>query len=454
MQLPALMPAQPLPAETDLVTRHLATAGSLVRLGRVVVLVGLLPAMGWLAFAPLSSAVVASGYVKVDLNRSVVQHVEGGTVRAVYVRDGQHVKAGEPLIELGDVSVNADRTRLAQRLMSERAGVARLEAEQARSPTLVFPPELVEAGRNDPVVRNQMDKEQSLFDARLTALSSQAGLLVKQRGKIRQEIESLHAQIRSTRESIEAQGRDHALNTSLARQGLVSDSQVMQQEASMADYNSKIAERTAELARADQRTGDIELRLSQIENDYRQQASDQLKVALVRVQEIEQELRKAIDASRRQVITASVDGEVIGLRVTSAGGVIAPREPIAEIVPANPHLVVEAQIRTEDISRVQRGQEADLRFTAFNYRTTDLVKGTVSYVSADRQVQRETGVPFYLVNIDVTPESVKQAVKGQHDAKLQAGMPAEVFLHGETRTPLQYLMDPITRVLSHAGRER
>jgi HlyD family type I secretion membrane fusion protein len=453
MQLPALMPT-PLPAEADLVTSHLGKAQDLVRIGRWVVLVGLVPAIGWLAFAPLSSAVVASGYVKVDLNRSVIQHVEGGSVRAVYVRDGQRVKAGEPLIELGDVSVNADRTRLAQRLMSERAGVARLEAEQARSPQLEFPPELVEAGRSDPVVRNQMDKEQALFDARLTALSSQTALLIKQRGKIRQEIESLHAQIRSTRESIAAQGRDHALNRSLAKEGLVSESQVMQQEASMADYNSKIAERTAELARADQRTGDIELRLSQIENDYRQQASDQLKVALVRVQEIEQELRKAIDASRRQVITAPVDGEVIGLRVTSPGGVIAPREPIAEIVPANPRLVVEAQIRTEDISRVQRGQEADLRFTAFSYRTTDLVKGTVNYVGGDRQVQRETGMPYYIVNIDVTPESVKRAAKGEHEAKLQAGMPAEVFLHGETRTPLQYLMDPITHAMSRAGRER
>ena len=454
MELTTLFPFEDARTKVDLVAQHLNKARAITRQGSLIIGVALVPALAWMALSPLSSAVVASGYVKVDLNRTVIQHLEGGTVRAVLVRDGQHVKAGDALIELGDVSVNADLTRLGQRLLAERAGQSRFEAEQARRSSLEFSPDLVTTSRTDAVLREQMDKEQALFKARLNALSSNSALLNKQRATIHREIESMHAQARSAQESIEVQSRELELHRRMAKDGLVSDTQVMQLEASIADYRGKIASSTADRARADQRIGDIDLRLSQMENDYRQSASDQLKVAMVRIQEIEQELRKASDASRRQVIKAPVDGEVIGMKVTTVGGVLVPREPVAEIVPANPRLVVEAQIHTEDINRVQRGQHADLRFTAFKYRTTDVVKGTVTYVGADRQVQRETGMPYYTVTIEVDPASVQAAVKERPDAKLQAGMPAEVFLPGETRTPLRYLMDPVTQVMRHAGRER
>lgn len=454
MELTTLFPLYEPEIKVDLIDQHLSKARTIARQGSLIIGLVMVPALAWLAMAPLSSAVVASGHVKVDLNRTVIQHLEGGTVRAVHVRDGQRVKAGDPLIELGDVSVNADLTRLAQRLQFERAGQSRLEAEQARRPSLEFSPDLVNTSRTDAVLRQQMDKEQALFNARLTALTSNSNLLRKQRHTIQREIESMHAQAQSAQESIEVQSRELELHRRMAKQGLVSDTQVMQLEASIADYRGKIASSTADRARADQRIGDIDLRLSQMENDYRQSASDQLKVAMVRIQEIEQELRKASDASRRQVIKAPVDGEVIGLKVNTIGGVLVPREPVAEIVPTDPRLVVEAQIHTQDIDRVQRGQPADLRFTAFKYRTTDIVRGIVTYVGADRQVQRDTGMPYYTVTIEVDPISVQQAVKERPDAKLQAGMPAEVYLHGEERTPLEYLVEPVTQVMRLAARER
>jgi len=197
MYLPALAPT-PQAAEVDLVSGHVEKARQLVRKGRLMIWVGIVPAVGWMAFAPLASSVLASGFVKVDLNRSVVAHMEGGTVRTVHVRDGQQVKAGQPLIELGDVSVSAERTRLAQRLMSERAGLARLEAEQARRSSLTFPPDLVTASASDPNLRAQMDKELSLFTARRQAIDSQIGLLREQKLKIEQEIEALQQQIANT----------------------------------------------------------------------------------------------------------------------------------------------------------------------------------------------------------------------------------------------------------------
>lgn len=300
MQLTALIPALAPKGDVDLVAQHLQKARAIARQGGLIIGVVMIPALAWISMAPLASAVVAGGYVKVDLNRSVIQHLEGGTVRAVHVRDGQHVKVGDPIIELGDVSVNADRTRLEQRLWSERAGQSRLEAEQARQTSLEFSPALVAASRNDAVLRDQMNKEQALFRAHLTSLSSNTSLLNKQRATIQREMESMQGQARSAQESIEVQSRELELHRKLAKDGLVSDTQVMQLEASIADYRGKIASSTADRARADQRIGDIDLRLNQIENDYRQSASDQLKVAMVRIQEIEQELRKATDASRRR----------------------------------------------------------------------------------------------------------------------------------------------------------
>jgi len=149
------------------------------------------------------------------------------------------------------------------------------------------------------------------------------------------------------------------------------------------------------------------------------------------------------------LIVAPASGEIIGLKYTTAGSVIAPRETIAEVVPLNAHLVVEARIRTEDIDRVHQGQAADIRFTAFNRRITKLVSGHVVYIAGDRQVDPATNQPYYVALIETDAASLKEA----GDLKLQAGMPAEVYLKGEERTALQYLLEPVTTAMRRAGRE-
>lgn len=450
MNLPALV--APVPgAELDLLARHAHEAGAIRRKGLWVLGVGVLPALAWMAFAPLASAVVASGFVKVDQNRRTVQHAEGGTVSAVYVRDGQKVRQGEPLMELGDIAVAADSNRLGYRLLAEKASTVRLDAEQLRRSTLVWPSDLVEAAQQDATLSDHLLKEQSLFAARRDALSSQSELLRKQRTKIDQEMGTLRLQIKRLGESMAAQRRELENNRALLKDGYIASTRVLQLEAAVSDYAAKMEERRGELVRAEQRIVDIDLKLRSLDNDYRQQASDQLKVTSVRIQEIEQELRKATDASTRQVILAPVDGEVIGLRVTNPGTVIGPREPVADVLPANPKLLVEARIRPEDINRVQVGQKADLRFTAYQYRTTHMVAGAVAYVSADRLVEPQTQEPYYAVQVEVDTAAVTEATGGE---KLQAGMPAEVYLQGGERTPLQYLLEPITQVLRKAGRER
>ncbi len=439
-------------AKQDPVQKHLGDAKRISLIGLLMMVVGLAPILGWMALAPLSSAVVAQGYVKVDLNRRTLQHAEGGIVRAVLVRDGEEVKAGQPLIELGDVAVSANRQRLVYRMWSEKAGLQRLGAEQDRAALVKWPDALQAAARDDPDLADQMRKELSLFAARRDALNSQLGLMQSQKGKVAQEMQSLRAQISRVEESLVAQGKEYDSSVALTKEGFVPANRVAQLEAAMSDYRARIEERRGELVRAEQRLGDFDLKMRSLQDDYRQTASDGLKVARVRLQEIEQELAKAADASTRQVITAPVGGLVMGLRFTSTGGVIAPREPIADIVPANPRLLVEARIRTDDIARVHQGQTASLRFTAFKYRTTKPVPAKVTYLSPDRQVDQQTGAPYYTVQVEVTDPGLTGSIDPTQ--KLQAGMPADVYIEGGDRTPLQYLLEPITQVLLKAGRER
>ena len=434
----------------DATALHLADGRRLSRAAAVVLGLGLLPAIGWLALAPLSSAVVAPAYVKVDLNRRPVQHAEGGIVREVKVRDGDRVRQGDTLMVLGDVSVDADKNRLTYRVHAELASVARLDAEQALSAAIVWPPELMAAAATDPRLAEQIGKEKLLFGARRQGLLSQSALLRQQRDKVAQEIVAMRSQIAQAGESMALQKVDLENNRGLLKDGFIAPTRIVQLEAVVADYGVKLAERHSELARAEQRLLDTDLKLRGIENDYRKDASDQLKITASRMQEIQQELRKSTDASVRQVIVAPADGEVMGLRVTAPGAVIPPRETIADIVPANPKLVVEARVSTEDINRVHVGQLADIRFTAFKARTTKLVDGKVLYISGDRIVDREANQAFYTVQIEANAKSLADA----GDLKLLAGMPAEVYLKGEQRTPLQYLLEPITQVLDRSARER
>jgi HlyD family secretion protein len=278
----------------------------------------------------------------------------------------------------------------------------------------------------------------------------QVQLLQTQRARVAEEIEALQAQVGKARQSLQFQQVDLETNRKLLGDGFISPTRVAQLEGAVADYGVKIEERRSELARAQQRSADAQLRISALEGEYRQQASEQRRAAAARVSELEQELRKSADASARQVIRAPATGAVIDLKYATPGAVIPPRETIAAIVPDDTRLLTEARIRPEDIERVGLAQAADIRFTAFRNRTTRLVRGQVVYISPDRLVDRATNIAYYAVHVEAALDSLAEA----GDLKLQAGMPADVYLQGERRTPLQYLLEPVTDVLRRAGRER
>jgi len=427
-----------------------AESQRLIRASKLAIGLGFIPLLAWLALAPLASAVVAPAVVKGELNRSPVQHKDGGVISEVRVRDGQHVNAGDVLMVLGDVSVNADMQRLDSRVHAERASLARLESEQQMSPAIRFPADLTKAAVVDAGLAELLQKEQSLFEARRSALNDQSGLLRSQRGKVAQEVEALRNQIERAKESLRLQQADLANHQRLVKSSYVSQARVTQIEAQVADYGVKLEERRAELAQAEQRMLDIDLRVRGLQSEYRQQASDQLKVTLARLGEIQQEQRKTGDAATRQAITAPVAGEVMNLRVTMPGTVIGSRETVAEILPSRQRLVLEARLRPSDIDRVTQGQDAEIRFDTISRSASAQVDGKVTYVSADRLVEAQSGVPYFVAQVEADPKSVA----GNPGLRLMAGMPAEVFIEGPSRTALQYLFEPISRAAARAGRER
>lgn len=428
-----------------------AETGELTRIARggvAVVVVGVLGLGAWLVLAPLSGAVIAPGFVKVDMNRKQVQHQEGGIIKQVLVRDGEHVRQGQILVVIDDVRLDATLDLLRTQHDGERAKAARLEAERAFLPEVKFPAELV-ARRNEPKVAELLQRETGLFRARREALDSQIAVLRKQIRHTVDEAQALAGQIAAEERALKSQREELEVNRALLSQGFVQKTRLMSLERAVADYEARWEEHRAELAKTRQRASELELRVLAQRNSYVQSAADELKEASTRLFDLEERLRPSKDASDRQRIAAPIAGEVVGMRVFSTGSVVGPREVLMEIVPEDKTLVVEARIRPEDINHVRAGFPAEVRLTAYQTRTTPLVAGSVNYVSADRMVDPQSGAPYYVVNVDVSAGALADA----GNLRMQAGMPAEVYIRTDSRTAFDYMLAPVTGYLRRGMRE-
>lgn len=428
---------------------HAERPWPLIRAGitGTLVLIGGISAWVWLA--PISGAVMGPGFVKVDMNRKTVQHQEGGIVSEILVRDGSKVKAGQTLLVLKDVRVDAGNEAVRTQLDAELAKAARLSAEVTYQ-NITFPAELLER-QTDTRVAELLKHESTVFRVRREALANQINLLQSQAREARDEIKARSVQLKADDDAIKLQREELAANASLANQGFVSKTRLLTLQREVAQYESRRAEGAAEMARAQQKVSDLELRAETLRNSFAQEASNELRQTTTAIFELRERLRPAQDAEKRQRITAPITGEVVDLRVTSVGAVIAPREPILDIVPDNADLLVEARVRPEDVTFVHVDAHADVRLTAFRQRITPTVNGTVTYISADRLVDKDNkNAPYYMVHVRVSPDSLKRA----GDLQLQAGMPAEVFIQTTPRNALQYLVDPILAFLQRSLREQ
>jgi HlyD family type I secretion membrane fusion protein len=419
-----------------------------IRAGLLVVGLGVIGVIGWMALAPLSGAVIAPALVKVDNDRKVVQHQEGGIVEAILVRDGDRVKAGQTLIVLGDVQVDATLELVRTQLDTELARNARLSAERVLADRVDYPDYLT-ARRSDTRVAELIARENALFKVRRNALNGQIALLANQNRETRQEIAARLSQEKSDSEAIRLQKEELNANEQLIIHGFISKTRLLGLQRAVVEYETRSGTNQAEMSQARQRVAELDLRSLSLRNEYMQQAENELKEGTAKVFNLQERLRPYQDAATRQNIVAPVSGEVVDLRVTTVGAVIGPRDRLMDIVPSNSDLIVEARIRPEDINHVQIGMDSDVRFTSFNQRITPVVPGKVVYVSADRLTDEATDMAYYMARVRVSNASLEHA----GDIRLQAGMPAEVHVKAVERTALVYLLDPVMGFMGRGMRE-
>ncbi|OGT79465.1 MAG: hypothetical protein A3H91_05760 [Gammaproteobacteria bacterium RIFCSPLOWO2_02_FULL_61_13] len=404
----------------------------------------------WMTFAPLAGAIVATGTVKVDLNRKTIQHFEGGIVKEIRVRDGQHVKAGETLIVVGDKRVDATVEVLQGQMDAEMAKSARLLAERDWQESIVFPDTLL-ARSHLPEVSQLMNSEQNFFTAQRTSLTTHLKLLDKQSAEAQVEIGSMRDRAEAEAAAAALLAEEIAANEKIERSNYVPKVHLLELKRGLQEYRARRGEHLANISQTEQKITDLEIRKISMRDEYLQNAARQLTDSKAKVFDLEERLRPSEDALARQQIIAPISGSVVDLKVFTLGGIIAPREPLLDIVPDDNPLIVEAQIPLESIDNVHIGQEADIRLSAYQRRSTPLVYGRLIYISADRLSEKASSGEkfFYLARIEVDRKALAEA----GNLHMTPGMPAEVYIRTNSRTVLDYLLTPITNSMRRSMRE-
>ena len=391
----------------------------------------------WSALAPLAGAVVAPAQLKVVYKRKTVQHQEGGIVREVLVHDGQSVHAGDPLLVIGDMRQEADLALLQDQWRAARARAARAESESRLEPSFVW----TETLRREVAAPDHYAREHAVFVVHRQALDEQTALLQAQARQAQAQATALESQVEATAASGTLSQEELAINEQLAGQGFVNRTRLIGLQRTATDYKSRLAEVRGDLAAARQRVAELRSRAAQLRLAYQSQAA---------VRELDERMRPSQDQVQRQVVRAPVDGDVMSLRVAGPGAVVAPREALLDIVPRRERLVVDARIDPQDIDHVRVGGAAEVRLVLADARRAPLLPAKVTFVSADRVTQPDTGRSWFDVTVEVDAQSLTEQ---QRSLRLQAGMPAELYVTTGERTLLEYLAKPLRTFSQRALRE-
>ncbi|TIM26424.1 MAG: HlyD family type I secretion periplasmic adaptor subunit [Mesorhizobium sp.] len=403
---------------------------------------------GWAAFAPLKSAVLADGIVKVDGERKVVQHLEGGIVDRLFVREGDLVEAGDVVIGLDDTQSRARLNLLNGRLVNRLALSSRLRAERDGADTVSFPASLT---RSPSVSTGDALRVQTqVFEARRLSIEGQTAILTKRIEQTLEEITGIEQLVEAQDRLIAMLAQEVGDLEALFEKGLTTRERYMVLRRRQAELEGERSIQVASIARARKAVSELEQQIADISTTRLNQAVDQLSQVEEELLELQQQIRSAEDILGRVDIRAPVSGTVMNLQVHSARGVIAPGQPLMDIVPMPARLVVEAHVRPEDVEEIAPGQAVQIRFLSYRMRRLPLVTGSVRLVSADRLVDERSGQAYFatMVDVDVGP------LAGADAAPIVPGMPADVVIVTGSRTLLEYLGDPLVRVLHRTMRER
>jgi len=402
----------------------------------------------WGFLASLDSAAIAPGTIIVDSHRKTVQHLEGGILREILVREGEQVKAGQVLMRLDTAIAGSAATQLRNQRTAIQAKIARLRAEQSDAKAIALPPEL-SAESKDPVIAEAVATQQALFVARRQAFESQNSVIDRRIQQSREEITAMRAQLVSAGERLKYFQEEADAIRELVEKGYERKPRLLALQRSISETKGKIGELEATMARARQSIAGAEFEAQQLRGQRMADINRELQDAQAQDNDLGDRLTAANDVLQRKDVVAPQDGKVVDLKFFTPGGVIAPGAPILDIVPQDDDLIVEARVLPTDIDTVRTGLPAEVRLSAYRSRLTPLVDGEVIYVSADKLTDQRSGDSYFQSRVRMKKESLQELGK----IELYPGMPAEVYIITGKRRAIDYFLSPIVDSMRRAFRE-
>jgi len=420
-------------------------------LAGAVVIVGLAGGGGyWATTAELEGAVVARGELRVETNSKPVQHREGGTVGAIHVAEGDTVTAGQPLLDLDRTTEAASLAIVDDQLLDILARRARLLAERDEKASITFPDAVLDQAQRDLERGDVVRGQRRLFRSRLAGYNQQRAQFAERIGRLVNEIRATRARRQGFGTQLASLDTDLTMQQGLLDQGLSTRQRVQVTLRERARVEGEIGALEAQEAGLRRQIQETQIELTRLRETRREEALDELRDVETRIAELRQRKIVASDALRRIELRAPVAGVVQDLSVYAVGAVVGPGEPVLTIVPVSDRLILEARVPTDQRDRIALTQPTRVRFTAFNQRTTPELNGEILSISADRKLDETNGAPYYDVQILL---SDSERARLGADNRLVPGMPAEIYIRTESRSPLSYMLKPLTDNFARAFKE-
>lgn len=404
----------------------------------------------WSVLSNISGAVVAQGQVEVDQNRQVVQHPDGGVVAAIEVDEGDVVAPGDVLIRLDATSLRSEHTIIRGQLDEILARRARLEAERDGAGAVTFPEGLLARAASEPDLAAQLAGQDRLFTSRRASLATESARLGKRIAQIRNQIDGIDAQHAALDRQLELLKEELANQQTLLDKGLTQAGRVLELQRAEARLLGQRGELTAQRAENEGRITEIEIEADKLTTTQREEAITELRDLQTRALELGEQLNALDERLARLDIRAPVGGVVLGLTVFAERAVIRPADPVLYLVPQDRPLVISARVEPIHVDQVFVGQEVILSFPAFDSRTTPQLTGRVVTLSADAFTDDNTGASFYRAEVHLAEGEASRLPDG---TVLIPGMPVDTFLRTQDRSPLAYLVKPLTDYFNKAFRE-
>ncbi|MCF6370693.1 HlyD family type I secretion periplasmic adaptor subunit [Rhizobium sp. TRM95001] len=396
----------------------------------------------------ISGAVIASGRLVVESHIKPVQHLRGGIVSNVAVSNGDHVSAGDMLLQLDGTQVRATYLILSNRVAELRARISRLEAEQSGQAELIFSDELIQQLDQQDLSRI-LAEERRLFEDRRRSREGRKRQLQEQIYQLKEEMNGLIAQRTAKQREIDIVNEELSAQRRLLDRAVVTMTRIYALEREGARLSGELGRLTASTAQTKGRVTETELQIIQIDDALRSDVSEELDRVQTELQENAERLLAAQDELQRIDLRAPQDGTVHQLTVHASGSVVAPGETVMHIVPSADQLLAEVRIAPHDIDQVSLGQKVLLRLSSFSGGATPELKGGIAEISAELATDTRTGANYYLARVRVEPEEWRR-LEGR---PLIPGMPAEAFVQTEAIPLLSYFAKPLADQFRRAFRE-